>query len=142
MFVLALGTAVLGAAGHVAGRVTTTRGLTRRLAVVLGWAWLGGFAGYGLLIGVLAVAGVHLERLRVRRVKARPAAEGAWSRLAWWVMRRPVAVLIPTLALLLALVHRVVVVFRTSERDELAAGDAQHEADLEAERRADQEEAG
>jgi RND superfamily putative drug exporter len=46
---------------------------------------------------------VHLERLRVRRVKPRPAAEGAWSRLAWWVMRRPVAVLVPTLALLLAL---------------------------------------
>src|SRR6185436_11527475 len=40
---------------------------------------------------------------RVRRVKPRPAAEGAWSRLAWWVMRRPVAVLVPTLALLLAL---------------------------------------
>lgn len=47
-----------------------------------------------------------------------------------------------TVALLLALVHRVVVVFRTAERDELAAGDAEHEADLEAERRADQEEAG
>lgn len=47
-----------------------------------------------------------------------------------------------TVALLLALVHRVVMVFRTAERDELAAGDAEHEADLEAERRADQEEAG
>ena len=47
-----------------------------------------------------------------------------------------------TVALLLALVHRVVLVFRTAERDELAAGEAEHEADLEAERLADQEEAG
>lgn len=46
-----------------------------------------------------------------------------------------------TVALLLALVHRVVVVFRTAERDELAAGEAEHEADLEPERRADREEA-
>jgi len=47
-----------------------------------------------------------------------------------------------TVALLLALVHRVVMVFRTAERDELAAGEAEHEAELEAERLADQEEAG
>jgi multicomponent Na+:H+ antiporter subunit C len=46
-----------------------------------------------------------------------------------------------TVALLLALVHRVVVVFRTAERDELAAGEAEHDAGLEAQRRADREEA-
>lgn len=46
-----------------------------------------------------------------------------------------------TVALLLALVHRVVLVFRTAERDELAAGEAEHEADLAAERSADEEEA-
>lgn len=45
-----------------------------------------------------------------------------------------------TVALLLALVHRVVVVFRTAEEDDLAAGEAAHEAGLEAERRADQDE--
>ncbi|HEV7809031.1 MAG TPA: MMPL family transporter, partial [Candidatus Limnocylindrales bacterium] len=39
----------------------------------------------------------------VRRVRPRPPDQGAWSRLAWWVMRRPVAVLVPTLALLLVL---------------------------------------
>ena len=33
----------------------------------------------------------------------RPTEDGAWSRLAWWVMRRPVAVLVPTLAMLLLL---------------------------------------
>ena len=46
-----------------------------------------------------------------------------------------------TVALLLALVHRVIVVFRTSEVDELAAGEAEHEAALEAQRQADREEA-
>jgi multicomponent Na+:H+ antiporter subunit C len=46
-----------------------------------------------------------------------------------------------TVALLLALVHRVVVVFRSAERDELAAGEAEHEAGLEAQRQADREEA-
>src|SRR4029078_1419561 len=60
-------------------------------------------AAMTLLPALLAYAGVNLERLRVRRVKPRPTAEGAWSRLAWWVMRRPVAVLVPTLGLLLLL---------------------------------------
>jgi len=60
-------------------------------------------AAMTLLPAVLALVGLHLERLRVRRVTARPGAEGAWSRLAWWVMRRPVAVLVPTLGLLLLL---------------------------------------
>lgn len=46
-----------------------------------------------------------------------------------------------TVALLLALVHRVVVALRSAERDELAAGEAEHEATLEAQRRADREEA-
>ncbi len=46
-----------------------------------------------------------------------------------------------TVALLLALVHRVALVFHSAERDELAAREAQHEAALEAQRRADREEA-
>jgi RND superfamily putative drug exporter len=60
-------------------------------------------AAMTLLPAVLAVVGTNLERLRVRRVHPRPDAEGRWSRLAWWVMRRPVAVLVPTLGLLLVL---------------------------------------
>ena len=60
-------------------------------------------AAMTLLPAALAFAGVNLERFRIRRVTPRPAEEGRWSRLAWWVMRRPVAVLVPTLALLLAL---------------------------------------
>lgn len=45
-----------------------------------------------------------------------------------------------TVALLLALVHRAIVVFRTAEQDELAATEAEHEAALERERQADREE--
>ena len=60
-------------------------------------------AAMTLLPAVLAIVGTNLERFRVRRVRPRSAAEGPWSRLAWWVMRRPVAVLVPTLAILLVL---------------------------------------
>ncbi|MEU4766400.1 NADH-quinone oxidoreductase subunit K [Actinosynnema sp. NPDC023794] len=45
-----------------------------------------------------------------------------------------------TVALLLALVHRAIVVFRTAEQDELAATEARHAAGLERERQADREE--
>ncbi|MCT2582153.1 NADH-quinone oxidoreductase subunit K [Actinophytocola gossypii] len=45
-----------------------------------------------------------------------------------------------TVALLLALVHRAIVVFRTAEQDELAATEAEHEAGLERRRQADREE--
>ena len=110
----------VGATARTAGRAVFFSGLTVLLGL-LGLVLFGfmilrsvGIAGaivvalavtaaMTLLPAVLAIVGVHLERLRVRRVIPRPTAEGAWSRLAWWVMRRPVAVLVPTLALLLLL---------------------------------------
>jgi multicomponent Na+:H+ antiporter subunit C len=45
-----------------------------------------------------------------------------------------------TVALLLAMVHRAIVVFRTAEQDELAATETEHEARLERDRQADREE--
>ena len=45
-----------------------------------------------------------------------------------------------TVALLLALVHRAIVVFRTAEQDELAETETEHQARLERERQADREE--
>lgn len=45
-----------------------------------------------------------------------------------------------TVALLLAMVHRAIVVFRTAEQDELAATETEHEAKLERDRQADREE--
>jgi multicomponent Na+:H+ antiporter subunit C len=47
-----------------------------------------------------------------------------------------------TVALLLALVHRVIMVLHTAERDQLTAGEAAYEAALEAQRRADRDEVG
>ncbi|HUG31235.1 MAG TPA: MMPL family transporter [Candidatus Limnocylindria bacterium] len=110
----------VGATARTAGRAVFFSGLTVLLGL-LGLVLFGfmilrsvGIAGaivvalavvaaMTLMPAVLAIVGVNLERLRVRRVSPRPAAEGAWSRLAWWVMRRPVAVLVPTLAVLLIL---------------------------------------
>ncbi|MGW5053759.1 sodium:proton antiporter [Actinokineospora sp. NPDC004072] len=45
-----------------------------------------------------------------------------------------------TVALLLALVRRAIVVFRTAEQDEIAASEAEHDAGLERQRAADREE--
>ena len=60
-------------------------------------------AAMTLLPAALAVVGTNLERWRIRKVRPRPDAEGPWSRLAWAVMRRPIVVLVPTLAVLLVL---------------------------------------
>ncbi|HYO42598.1 MAG TPA: MMPL family transporter [Candidatus Limnocylindrales bacterium] len=56
-----------------------------------------------LLPALLAILGPRIDRLRVRKVTIEPGSDGPWARLARWVMRRPVAVLIPTLAILLVL---------------------------------------
>jgi RND superfamily putative drug exporter len=104
-----------------AGRVVTFSGL----AVGSGLAGLVFFDGsYLLAMGVggaivvalavvfaltflpalLAVLGprIHMGAMP-RRAKALDPSEGLWHRTAEWVMRRPVAVLVPTLAVLMAL---------------------------------------
>jgi RND superfamily putative drug exporter len=93
-------TVLLGLLGLVLFGFMILRSVGIAGAVVVGLAVT---AAMTLLPAVLAIVGLHLERLRVRRSTPRPTAEGAWSRLAWWVMRRPIAVLVPTLALLLLL---------------------------------------
>ena len=60
-------------------------------------------AALTLLPALLALVGPRIDSLRVRRVAVRSEGEGAWSRVARAVMRRPVAVLVPTLAVLLLL---------------------------------------
>ena len=60
-------------------------------------------AALTLLPALLTVIGPRLDRFAVRRVSTTPESDGSWARLARRVMRRPVAVLIPTLALLLLL---------------------------------------
>ena len=59
---------------------------------------------YGLtfLPAVLSVLGPWVDRLRLPFLgQSKPAGTGAWHSMALWVMRRPVVVLIPALALLL-----------------------------------------
>ena len=60
-------------------------------------------AALTLLPALLSILGPRLDGLAVRRVTVAGDGEGAWARLARRVMAHPVAVLVPTLALLLVL---------------------------------------
>src|SRR4029077_18967919 len=57
--------------------------------------------GVTLLPAMLAVLGPRINSIRVPILQPKPFGEGAWHRLATWVMRRPWMVLIPTIAILL-----------------------------------------
>ncbi len=93
-------TVLLGLLGLVLFEFMILRSVGIAGAVVVGFAVL---AALTLLPALLALFGQHLDRLPIRRVSARPSADGPWARLARRVMRRPLAVLIPTLAVLLLL---------------------------------------
>jgi putative drug exporter of the RND superfamily len=73
-------------------------GIAGAIVVALGVA-----AALTLLPALLAIAGVRLDSLRVRRVQATASENGPWARLARRVMDHPVRVLVPTLAVLLIL---------------------------------------
>jgi RND superfamily putative drug exporter len=60
-------------------------------------------AAVTLLPALLAIVGPRIDALAIRRTLPRDDPDGPWARLARRVMRRPVAVLVPTLALLLLL---------------------------------------
>ncbi len=93
-------TVLLGLLGLVLFEFMILRSVGIAGAVVVGLAVL---AALTLLPALLTLFGSHLDRWPIRRVSARPAADGPWARLARRVMRRPVAVLIPTLGFLLLL---------------------------------------
>jgi putative drug exporter of the RND superfamily len=93
-------TVLLGLLGLVLFEFMILRSVGIAGAIVVALAVL---AALTLLPALLSMYGQHLDRLAIRRVNARPAAEGPWARLARRVMRHPLAVLIPTLALLLLL---------------------------------------
>jgi RND superfamily putative drug exporter len=57
--------------------------------------------GVTLLPALLAILGRRINSIRVPILQPKPFGEGAWHRLATWVMRRPWTVLIPTVAILL-----------------------------------------
>jgi RND superfamily putative drug exporter len=93
-------TVLLGLLGLVLFEFMILRSVGIAGAIVVALSVVGAMT---LLPAILAIIGVNIDRLRVRRVVDRPAAEGFWSRLAWWVMARPIAVLVPTLLVLLVL---------------------------------------
>jgi len=93
-------TVLLGLLGLVLFEFMILRSVGIAGGIVVGLAVL---AALTLLPALLAMFGRHLDRLAVRRVAVRPSSDGPWARLARRVMERPVAVLVPTLALLLIL---------------------------------------
>ena len=105
------GTVLIGLTGLVAFQFQLLRSLGVAGMVAVGAAV---FAALTLLPAILALLGPRINALRLpslppRRRGRRPAAAGAaghdgfWGRLAWFVLRHPWRVLIPTLLLLLAL---------------------------------------
>src|SRR5918993_1922736 len=68
--------------------------------VVVAWSTV---AALTLLPALLSLVGTRIDRFDIRRPRNDSAQNGFWVRLSLAVMARPVAVLIPTLALLLLL---------------------------------------
>ena len=93
-------TVLLGLLGLVLFEFMILRSVGVAGAIVVGLAVL---AALTLLPAILAIVGPRIDRLSVRRISPTTTADGRWARLARAVMRRPVAVLVPTLALLLLL---------------------------------------
>jgi RND superfamily putative drug exporter len=93
-------TVLLGLLGLVLFEFMILRSVGMAGAIVVGLAVA---AAITLLPAILAILGTRVDRWSVRRVTVEPGSDGAWARLARRVMRRPVAVLIPTLSLLLLL---------------------------------------
>ena len=93
-------TVLLGLLGLVLFEFMILRSVGIAGAIVVGFAVVSALT---LLPAVLAIVGTRIDRLAIRRVAARPSSDGSWARLARSVMRRPVAVLVPTLAAILLL---------------------------------------
>ena len=93
-------TVLLGLLGLVLFEFMILRSVGIAGAVVVGLAVASALT---LLPAILAVLGTRIDRFAVRRVRTTTSADGRWASLARAVMRRPLAVLVPTLAVLLLL---------------------------------------
>ena len=91
-------TVLLGLLGLVLFDFMILRSVGIAGALVVGLAVL---AALTLLPALLTVIGPRLDRYSIRRVATTQEGDGRWARLARRVMRRPLAVLVPTLAVLL-----------------------------------------
>ena len=93
-------TVLLGLLGLVLFEFMILRSVGIAGAIVVGLAVA---AALTLLPAILSLLGGQVDRFAIRRVAPRPPGDGPWARLARWVMRRPIAVLVPTLAVLVVL---------------------------------------
>ena len=93
-------TVLLGLLGLVLFEFMILRSVGIAGAIVVGLAVASAIT---LLPAILAIVGTRIDALAIRKVTVEPGSDGPWARLARRVMRRPVSVLIPTLALLLVL---------------------------------------
>jgi RND superfamily putative drug exporter len=93
-------TVLLGLLGLVLFEFMILRSVGVAGALVVGLAVV---ASLTLLPAILGVLGPRIDALSIRRGSAVGDSSGRWARLARWVMARPVAVLVPTLAFLLLL---------------------------------------
>ena len=93
-------TVLLGLLGLVLFEFMILRSVGIAGAIVVGLAVSSALT---LLPAILAIVGTRIDALAVRKVKVEPGTDGPWARLARRVMRHPVAVFIPTLAILLVL---------------------------------------
>jgi RND superfamily putative drug exporter len=93
-------TVLLGLSGLVLFEFPILRSVGIAGAIVVGLAVA---AALTLLPALLSVLGDRLDAFRVRSVGAPDELDGPWSRLARRVMQRPLAVFIPTLAILIVL---------------------------------------
>ena len=93
-------TVLLGLLGLVLFEFMILRSVGIAGAIVVGLAVA---AALTLMPALLAIVGTRIDRFAIRRVAVGAPTDGRWAALARAVMRRPVAVLVPTLALLLLL---------------------------------------
>ena len=93
-------TVLLGLLGLVLFEFMILRSVGIAGALVVGIAVA---AALTLQPALLSVLGSHVDALAVRKVRPDPATEGAWARLARRVMRHPLRVFVPMLAVLLVL---------------------------------------
>ena len=93
-------TVLLGLAGLVLFEFMILRSVGIAGAIVV---LLAATSALTLLPALLAIVGPRVDALAIRRVVPRDDPDGPWARRARWVLRRPVAVLVPTLLVLLVL---------------------------------------
>ena len=93
-------TVLLGLLGLILFEFMILRSVGMAGALVVGIAVA---AALTLQPALLSILGSRVDALAIRKVRPDPGSEGAWARLARRVMRRPLLVFFPTLALLVVL---------------------------------------